>query len=292
MIVTRFAPSPTGPLHLGHAFAAFAAFDAAQSAGGRFLLRMEDIDRARCRRAYESAILEDLAWLGLTWQSPVRRQSEHFAFYAQSLEKLKDADLLYPCFCTRKEIAAEIARASGAPHLNLQGAEGTIYPGTCRTLSMAQRKARGADGALYAWRIDIQKASSLAGPLTFMESGSGPNGENGLQKVQPELLGDVVLARKEVPTSYHLAVVADDALQEVSLVTRGEDLFHATHIQRLLQRLLGLPEPHYAHHRLVTSPDGKKFSKRDTSVTLGSLRQQGAQVADIKRQIGLIAESS
>jgi glutamyl-Q tRNA(Asp) synthetase len=290
MIVTRFAPSPTGPLHLGHAFAAITAFRAAKNAGGRFLLRMEDIDRTRCRAVYEGEILEDLAWLGLDWERPVRRQSEHFEFYRQSLEKLEKADLLYPCFCTRREIADEIERASNAPHLHLHGTEGPLYPGTCRGLSSAQRTARLAEGGPFALRIDIQKASSLTGELTFFESGQGPKDEHGRQEVRPELLGDVVLARKEVPASYHLAVVADDALQQVSLVTRGEDLFHATHIQRLLQCLLALPEPRYAHHRLILDPNGKKFSKRDASVTLRALREKGMRQQDIRAQLGLPGE--
>jgi len=286
MIVTRFAPSPTGPLHLGHAFAALIAYDTAQKERGRFLLRMEDIDKARCRAEFEETIFEDLAWLGLEWERPVRRQSEHFEFYKESLEKLQTADLLYPCFCTRKEIADEITRASQAPHVKPHAMEGPLYPGTCRALSLAQRKMRIESGAPYALRIDTKKASMIAGRLTFYERGQGPNGEEGLQNVQPELLGDVVLARKEMPTSYHLAVVVDDALQGVSLVTRGNDLFHSTHIQRLLQSLLGLPEPSYAHHRLITDSLGKKFSKRDDSVTLRALREKGLIVEDIKKQIG------
>nr|TFG55336.1 MAG: tRNA glutamyl-Q(34) synthetase GluQRS [Hyphomicrobiales bacterium] len=286
MIVTRFAPSPTGLLHLGHAFAALTAFEAAQAAGGKFLVRLEDIDRARCRRAYEEEILKDLAWLGLDWERPVRRHSEHFAFYEKSLERLREAELLYPCFCTRKEIADEIERASGAPHLDLPGAQGPLYPGTCRSLSAVQREARLSAGTPFALRIDIEKACALTGSLTFLEKGRGPKGENGRQDVRPELLGDVVLARKEMPTSYQLAVVVDDAVQGVSLVTRGEDLFHATHIQRLLQRLLGLPAPHYAHHRLIMGPDGKKFSKRDASVTLRALREKKMRLDDIKMQIG------
>ncbi len=287
MIVTRFAPSPTGPLHLGHAFAALIAYEAAQKERGRFLLRIEDIDQARCRTEFEEAIFEDLAWLGLDWEHPVRRQSEHFELYKKSLEKLQEADLLYPCFCTRKEIADEIARASAAPHHNLHSAEGPLYPRTCRALSLAQRDERLSRGAPYALRIDVEKASMIAGALTFHEQGRGPNSESGLQKVESELLGDVVLARKEMPTSYHLSVVVDDALQGVSLVTRGEDLFHATHIQRLLQSLLGLAEPNYAHHRLITDKQGKKFSKRDTSVTLRALREKSVTAEDIRKQIGL-----
>ena len=285
MIVTRFAPSPTGLLHLGHAFAALIANDTAQKARGRFLVRMEDIDQTRCRAEFEEAIYEDLSWLGLDWERPVRQQSEHFEFYKESIEKLQKADLLYPCFCTRKEIADEITRASQAPHVKPQAMEGPLYPGTCRARSLAQRKMHFESGAPYALRIDIKKAAIIAGSLTFDERGQGPFGENGLQNIQPELLGDVVLARKEMLTSYHLAVVVDDALQGVNLVTRGDDLFHATHIQRLLQSLLGLPEPSYAHHRLITDSQGKKFSKRDDSVTLRALREKGRSVEDIKKQI-------
>lgn len=290
MIVTRFAPSPTGYLHLGHAFAALIAFDTARNAGGRFLLRMEDIDRGRCRAAFEEAIVEDLAWLGLDWERPVLRQSERFEVYMGALETLEDKGLLYPCFCTRKEIAREILRASEAPHFNPQTSEGPPYPGTCRGLSKAKRRERIASGAPYALRIDIAKASSIAGPISFQETGCGPNGEAGRQKVRPSLLGDVVLARKQMPTSYHLAVVVDDARQGVTLVTRGKDLFHATHIQRLLQCLLELPEPAYAHHELITDSSGKKFSKRDRSVTLRALRENGLEAKDIRNRLGLASE--
>jgi glutamyl-Q tRNA(Asp) synthetase len=287
MIVTRFAPSPTGLLHIGHAFAALIAFDTTRKAGGRFLLRMEDIDRARCRAEFEEAVVEDLVWLGLEWERPVRRQSEHFEDYSEALEILDEQGLLYPCFCTRKEIANEIARAGEAPHLSRQRLEGLAYPGTCRSLSRAQRQKRAASGAPYALRIDIEKASSIVGPLTFQEGGHGPNRETGYQRVQPKLLGDVVLARKEMPTSYHLAVVVDDARQGVTLVTRGADLFHATHIQRLLQGLLDLPEPAYAHHRLIADPTGQKFSKRNQSITLRALREKGLSANDIRSRLGL-----
>ena len=289
MIVTRFAPSPTGLLHLGHAFAALIAFDTAKKAGGRFLLRIEDIDRGRCRAEFEEAIMEDLAWLGLEWERPVIRQSEHFEHYENALETLEGMGVLYPCFCTRKEIANEILRASEAPHFNPQDLESPLYPGTCRGLSRAKRRERIARGAPYALRIDIAKASSIAGPMSFKERGRGPNGESGHQKVQPQLLGDVVLARKQMPASYQLAVVVDDARQGVTLVTRGEDLFHATHIQRLLQCLLELPEPAYAHHELITDPSGKKFSKRDKSVTLRALREKGLGANDIRSQLGLVS---
>jgi glutamyl-Q tRNA(Asp) synthetase len=284
MIVTRFAPSPTGFLHLGHAFAAFTACNAARAAGGRFLLRIEDIDSARCKPEFEAAIIEDLRWLGLRWEEPVRRQSEHFADYAAALKTLDAQGLLYPCFCTRKDIAEEIALSGAAPH----GPEGALYPGTCRALPQETRRARMASGAAYALRLDIAKAvAAIGAPLSFEERGAGPNGETGTQAVMPALLGDVVLARKECPTSYHLSVVTDDARQGVTLVTRGHDLFFASHIQRVLQTLLGLPAPTYAHHRLILAPDGRKFSKRDGSVTLKHLRQDGVTADGIRAMIGL-----
>ncbi len=251
MIVTRFAPSPTGLLHLGHAYAALTA----QGAGGRFLLRIEDIDQGRCRAEFEAAILEDLAWLGLDWERPVLRQSGRGEAYAAALARLRERGLIYPCFCSRKDIAA----AGGAPH----GDEGPLYPGTCRGLSEAARP-----DAPHALRLDAAKAAALAGPLTFHEHGKTVS-------VDPLLLGDVVLARKEMPAAYHLAVVVDDAFQGVTLVTRGEDLLPSTHVQRLLQALLGLPAPAYAHHRLILDAQGRKFSKRDAAATLRALRASG-----------------
>ena len=288
MIVTRFAPSPTGFLHLGHAYAALTAFETAERQGGRFLLRIEDIDQGRCRPEFETAIYDDLAWLGLQWEKPPRRQSEHFATYAAALGKLRNRGLLYPCFCTRKEIADEIARAGVAPQASDLGPDGPLYPGTCRGLCEQSRTKRIADGAPYALRLNVAEAVKQApGRLAFEEHGRGPNGENGIQLVRPELIGDIVLARKELPASYHLAVVVDDAAQGVTLVTRGEDLFPATHIQRLLQVLLDLPEPAYAHHRLIKDASGRKFSKRDLSVTLSSMRQAGATPDSIRRMAGL-----
>ncbi|MBN9567683.1 MAG: tRNA glutamyl-Q(34) synthetase GluQRS [Alphaproteobacteria bacterium] len=272
MIVTRFAPSPTGLLHLGHAFAAITA----ANAGGRFLLRIEDIDIARARTEFAAAILEDLAWLGLRWKEPVLRQSTRFDAYRAALARLAAMDLLYPCFCTRKEIAEEIARASEAP----QGPEGPLYPGTCRHLSPDARKMRIASGISYALRLDAQKAAAIAGVLTFIEHGK-------TLAVAPLLFGDVVLARKETPTSYHLAVVVDDAHQGVNLVTRGNDLLAATHIQRVLQTLLGLPEPAYAHHRLILDAEGRKFSKRDKAVTLRDLRTAGETPESIRDRLKL-----
>ena len=287
MIVTRFAPSPTGFLHLGHAYAALFAWQAAQQAGGKFVLRIEDIDLARSRREFEQAIFEDLSWLGLHWDEPVRRQSEHFEDYAAAIAGLDARGLIYPCFCTRKEIEAEIARSAEAPQLSDLSAP--AYPGTCKRLNGDERIRRIAAGMPYALRLDCARALAAIAPqrLMFEEKGSGPNGEAGRQMARPELIGDIVLARKELPASYHVAVVTDDALQGITLVTRGHDLFPATHVQRLLQALLGLPVPEYAHHRLVLDPQGRKFSKRDHAVTLRNLRQDGATPADIRNIVGV-----
>lgn len=282
MIVTRFAPSPTGYLHLGHAFAALTA----ARAGDRFLLRIEDIDTTRCRPEFETAIFEDLAWLGLDWEKPVLRQSERFDAYRAALEDLSARGLVYPCFCTRAEIAAEIARASEAPHNSMSGPEGPIYPGTCRQLNETGRKTRVESGMAYALRLDSVKAAAEVGKLTFEETGAGPNGERGVIPVDPLLFGDVVLARKDTPASYHLAVVVDDAFQGVTLVTRGNDLFAATHIQRALQALLRLPALRYAHHKLILDESGRKFSKRDSAVTLRSLRENGVTPDAIRKRIG------
>ena len=247
-VVTRFAPSPTGLLHLGHAYSALVAWRAAREAGGRYLLRLEDIDQTRCRPEFAAAILEDLAWLGLDWDGEVRVQSEHFADYDAALDRLDVAGVIYPCFCTRAAIAAEIARAGAAPH----GDDGPLYPGTCRHLSTEERLGRIASGASFALRLDVAHALARSGRLEWGEEG------HGMIVAEPERLGDVVLARKDVPTSYHLAVTFDDALQGVTLVTRGADLFTATHIHRLLQALLGLPTPHYRHHALLTDASGRR----------------------------------
>ena len=287
MIVTRFAPSPTGYLHMGHAFAAIMAHDTAKTAGGKFLLRIEDIDTSRCRPQFEAAIIEDLAWLGLSWETQVLRQSTRFDAYRAALDTLNAKGLLYPCFCTRAEIAAEVARAVEAPHNIALGPEGALYPGTCRHLDAQTRTAKVASGAPYALRLDARKAATFAGPLTFDEQGAGPNGENGTIAVNPVLFGDIVLARKETPASYHLAVVVDDAFQNVTLVTRGSDLFAVTHIQRVLQVLLGLPAPTYAHHKLILDASGKKFSKRDSTVTLRDMRARGVSPEDVRMQIEL-----
>lgn len=286
MHTTRFAPSPTGLLHLGHAFAALSACDAA--AGGRFLLRIEDLDVARARVEYQAAIEEDLAWLGLRWERPVLRQSTRTAAYQAALAELRRRELLYPCFCTRSAIGAEIARAGQAPH---QG-QAVPYPGTCRALAAEERVRRLRAGAPYALRLDVARAAALVGSLEFSELGAGPAGEHGVICVEPRSAGDVVLARKDLPAAYHLAVVLDDAYQQVTLVTRGEDLFSATHVQRLLQALLDLPVPQYAHHRLILDAAGRKLSKRDRAVTLQSLRHQGVTPAQIRERLGMAAEAA
>lgn len=282
-ISTRFAPSPTGYLHLGHAYSALVAERAARADGGRFLLRIEDIDRTRCRPEFETAIYEDLHWLGLSWEAPVRRQSDHFADYAASLAQLRAKNLIYPCFCTRQEIAAEVAASGGAPH----GPDGPVYPGTCRTLAPETAEQRIADGASYALRLNVARGLTLSGdqPLSFIEEGRGPAGESGEITAQPLLLGDVVLARKDTPTSYHLSVVHDDALEGITLVTRGQDLFHATHIHRLLQALLDLPTPRYAHHTLLTDASGRRFAKRDRSLTLRQMREDGVTPDQIRARL-------
>lgn len=276
-IVTRFAPSPTGRLHLGHAYSALFAWRLAEEAGGRFLLRIEDIDAARCRREFEAGILEDLTWLGLRWEEPVWRQSARMPVYAEALARLEAKDLLYPCFCTRQDIAREIADAGHAPH----GPDGPVYPGTCRHLSSAERSARLAAGTPYALRLKMDGAMAAAGPLGFTDRGAGRIAVDGAP------FGDVVLARKDVPTSYHLAVAVDDAAQGVTLVSRGLDLLPATHVHRILQALLGLPEPGYAHHRLLTDAAGRRFAKRDRSQTIEALRRAGHSPENVRRMVGI-----
>ena len=269
--VTRFAPSPTGYLHLGHAYSALFAARAVAECGGRFLLRIEDIDRGRCRAEFEAAIFEDLAWLGLAWETPVRRQSAHFEDYAAALGKLADAGLTYPCFCTRRDIQAEIDAAGGAPH----GPDGPVYPGTCRHLSRAAREDRIGAGEAHAIRLDMESATNRTGPLTWTDAAAGTVTAN------PARFGDVVLARKDTPTSYHLAVTLDDHVQGVTLVTRGTDLFEATDVHRLLQALLNLDVPGYHHHPLLTDTDGKRFAKRDKSLTLRELRASGKAAEEV-----------
>lgn len=270
MIVTRFAPSPTGRLHLGHAWSAWQAFRFARDRGGRFLLRIEDIDPGRCREEFVDGIVEDLRWLDIDWDGPVRRQSEHLADYASALERLKHDGLVYPCFCTRKAIEAEIAASGHAPH----GPDGPVYPGTCRRLGPTDRQRRAAHEP-HAWRLDMQAAIARTGPLAWHDETAGEI------VATPQLFGDVVLARKDAPTSYHLAVVHDDALQGVTDIVRGEDLFAATHVHRLLQALLDLPTPRYHHHPLVRDASGKRLAKRDHAATLAEMRASGADPTQI-----------
>jgi len=273
MLVTRFAPSPTGLLHLGHAHSALQGWRRARDEGGRFLLRMEDIDQTRCRAEFEAAAILDLRWLGLDWDGGIRRQSEHFAEYQAALDLLAAKGLLYPCFCTR----AEIAESAAAPH----GSAGSLYPGTCRNLSEADRRARLLEaGKPYALRLDMARAAALAGALVFEDELAGT------VPVEPGLAGDVVLARKEMPASYHLAVTLDDAVQGVTLVIRGADLFEATHVQRVLQAVLGLPVPRYHHHQLLTDETGRRYAKRDRALTLASLREAGRSPEEVRIMAG------
>lgn len=273
--VTRFAPSPTGYLHKGHAFSALTAHTAAREAGGRFLLRIEDIDATRCRPEFEAAIHEDLAWLGLDWETPVRRQSEHMADYEAALDQLRSRGLAYRCFRTRKEIAGDIGRA---PHGPMEAFCG--HP-----LHADQEAALLAQGHPFAWRLSLDRALAAIDPaaLTFGEEGGEAPA---IIFARPELGGDVVLARKDVGVAYHLAVVVDDALQGVTHVIRGEDLAEATHVQRLLQALLDLPTPVYRHHRLLVGPDGKRFAKRDRAQTLRELRAAGVTPRALRREFG------
>jgi glutamyl-Q tRNA(Asp) synthetase len=274
--VTRFAPSPTGLLHKGHAFSALTACEAARSAGGRFLLRIEDIDFTRCRPAFEAAILEDLAWLGITWERPVLRQSAHMADYLAALDDLKAAGLVYRCFRTRKEILDAMASAPHGPPEGYRGAP----------LAADDEARRLAAGEPFAWRLSLAAAKARAGLVRFVEEGEGPGGEHGVIEVDPAAAGDVVLARKDVGVAYHLACVVDDARQGVTCVIRGQDLFQATHIQRLIQAVLGLPAPAYRHHRLIVGADGRRLAKRDKAETLQSLRARGVSAAALRTELG------
>ena len=268
---TRFAPSPTGRLHLGHVLAAKVAHDLARRGGGEFRLRHEDIDATRVREAYYAGIEADLRWLGLAWDGPALRQRTRLAAYEEVLAQLRERGLVYPCFCTRREIQDEVAAMGAAP----QGPEGPLYPGTCRNLSAEQRQQRLAAGINPAWRLDSQLAAATAGSLTFTDL------RHGRAAVQPGLLGDVVLARKDIGTAYHLAVVVDDSFQEITHVTRGEDLLAATHVQRLLQALLGLPEPVYLHHPLVVDEHGRRLAKRHDALAIATLREAGLSPAAV-----------
>jgi glutamyl-Q tRNA(Asp) synthetase len=281
MFATRFAPSPTGRLHRGHAFSALTAWSAAKAAGGRFVLRIEDIDPTRCKPEYDAAILDDLTWLGLDWETPVRRQSEHLADYAAVVDALNARGLLYRCFRTRKEILDAIG---DAPH----GPAEAVRPGPHAPEDEVRLLAEGRP---YAWRLSLERAREALGDdvwnaLSFVEEGVGPDGETGVVRARPETAGDVVLARKDAGTAYHLAVTHDDALQGITHVVRGQDLFEATHIQRLIQTLMGWPAPVYRHHRLLTGPDGRRYAKRDQSVTLAELRAGGLTPEALRAELG------
>ncbi len=279
--ITRFAPSPTGHLHLGHAYSALFAAGMAQRTGGKFLLRIEDIDVVRCRNEFEESIMEDLAWIGLEWEKPVRRQSECLGDYADALEKLREMGLLYPCFCTRKDIRKEIEGAANAPH----GPDGPVYPGICRNMGDEESRERMARGDAFALRLNMEKAVAIAGELTWIDRGMSNDGHT--IRAEPGIFGDVVLARKDTPTSYHLACSVDDHIQGVSLVTRGKDLFAATHLHRLLQELLGLDTPDYHHHELVRNEHGDRLAKRDRSSSLRAMREAGETPDKIRKILDL-----
>jgi len=285
--VFRFAPSPNGLLHLGHAYSALLNFDRARETGGRLLLRIEDIDATRCRPEYETAIYDDLAWLGIAWETPVRRQSEHLAVYRAALEKLSALGLVYPAFESRAEIARLVTAREAAGPWPRDPDGAPLYPGDARSLSAGERDRLIASGVPYALRLDMAAACRRVAGLTWNELGEGPDGERGIVAARPEAWGDVILARKETPTSYHLSVVVDDALQGISEVVRGQDLFHATSVHRLLQVLLDLPEPAYRHHALILDEAGRKLSKSGRSTGLRELRAAGATPAGIRRLVGL-----
>lgn len=285
--VFRFAPSPNGYLHLGHAYSALLNSDRARETGGRLVLRIEDIDATRCRPEYETAIYEDLAWLGIAWETPVRRQSEHLDAYRTALDRLLALGLVYPAFESRAEIARLVkAREADGPWP--RDPDGVpLYPGAARSLSADERDRLIDTGAPYALRLDMAAACRRAVGLSWNELGEGPDGERGVVPARPEAWGDVIVARKKTPTSYHLSVVVDDALQDISEIVRGQDLFHATSVHRLLQVLLHLPEPVYRHHGLLRDERGRKLSKSTSSTGLRELRAGGATPAGIRRLVGL-----
>jgi glutamyl-Q tRNA(Asp) synthetase len=290
--VLRFAPSPNGYLHLGHAYSALLNFDLARRAGGAFLLRIEDIDVTRCRVEFEAAIYEDLAWLGISWQTPVRRQSEHFARYREAVEQLTAQGLIYPSFESRAEIARLVAQREASAPWPRDPDGAPLYPGAAKSLSAEQRQQLIAQSAPYALRLDMAAALARTKELTWREDGAGPGGEHGIVTALPQAWGDVILARKETPTSYHLSVVIDDALQGVTDVVRGKDLFWSTSVHRLLQRLLGIPQPVYRHHRLIEDASGHKLSKSTQATALRELRRQGVTPAEVRRLVGLLDDIS
>ena len=270
-VVTRFAPSPTGELHLGSAYSAWTGWHRAREAGGSFLVRIEDIDIRRCKREYETAMLADLKWLGFDWDGEVRRQSDHFADYGRALDRLDERGLIYPCFCSRADIEREIAASANAPH----GPDGPLYPGTCRHLSAAERRDRMGAGHEHCLRLDAERAAAQAGPYHFVDETLGR------VEGEPLLMGDFVIARKDTPTSYHLAVTVDDHLQGITLVTRGVDVLPSTHVHGLLQRILGYETPRYAHHKLLTDASGRRFAKRDRDMTIRAMRESGMAPAQV-----------
>lgn len=286
--VFRFAPSPNGYLHLGHAYSALLNFDLARRTGGRFLLRIEDIDATRCRPEFEAAIYEDLAWLGIAWETPVRRQSEHFASYREAVDRLAAAGLLYPSFESRAEVARLVAENETSAPWPRDPDGAPVYPGAARSLSAAERDRLIGEGAPYALRLDLAATTAEVGDLAWRELGEGPGGETGTVTARPEAWGDVILARKETPTSYHLSVVVDDALQGVTDVVRGQDLFWSTSVHRLLQQVLGIEQPVYRHHRLIEDISGHKLSKSTQATALRELRAQGATPATIRESVGLL----
>jgi glutamyl-Q tRNA(Asp) synthetase len=283
--IFRFAPSPNGYLHLGHAFSALLNVDLARARNGRFLLRIEDIDTTRCRPEFETAIYEDLGWLGLAWEQPVRRQSEHLAAYRAAIEQFGAQGLVYASFESRAEIARLVSarEVSGPWPRDPDGAP--LYPGSARDLSDAERARRMTAGEPYTLRLDMGAAVARVGPLTWREQDA--DGHVATVAADPAAWGDVVLARKETPTSYHVSVVVDDAAQGITDVVRGRDLFAATAVHRLLQALLGLPDPVYRHHSLILDADGRKLSKSTQATGLRELRAGGAAPADIRRMVGL-----
>jgi glutamyl-Q tRNA(Asp) synthetase len=285
--VFRFAPSPNGYLHLGHVYSALLNFDSARQSGGRFLLRIEDIDTVRCRPEFEAAIYEDLAWLGIAWEEPVRRQSQHLADYRDAIERLSALGLIYPSFESRAEIAKLVAQREADVRWPSDPDGAPLYPGSAKQMPPEERMRLLDSGAPYALRLDMAAASARVGDLAWTEHGEGPGGETGVVAARPQAWGDVILARKETPTSYHLSVVLDDALQGVTDVVRGQDLFWSTSVHRLLQALLGLPQPAYRHHRLVLDGAGLKLSKSTKATALRELRARGTTPADVRILVGL-----
>ena len=288
--VFRFAPSPNGYLHLGHAYSALLNFDLARRAGGTFLLRIEDIDVTRCRPEFEAAIYEDLAWLGISWDTPVRRQSEHFARYREAVEALTVQGLIYPSFESRAEIARLVAQREATAPWPRDPDGAPLYPGAAKTLSAEQRRQLIKQSVPYALRLDMEAALARTKDLAWREDGEGPGREHGIVNASPQAWGDVILARKETPTSYHLSVVIDDALQGVTDVVRGRDLFWSTSVHVLLQQLLGIPQPVYRHHRLIEDASGHKLSKSTQATALRELRRNGGTPADVRRLVGLAGD--